>query len=139
VAEVFAGFISGYAMALVCTPLLSLLLLQLRRDSALVARVLPPGASAISVSVLLHGALAMFWTGMGALLGLVLLAMRDSGPALGSPNAPYTLFVAALFVAIGAPLVALLVPLRRVVVPGIVTAILVFGWLTPYLARWSAE
>jgi len=139
VAEVFAGFVSGYAMAVITTPMLSLLLVRLRMESALMSRLLPEGTSAVGLSVLLHGALAMFWTAMGLLLGLVLLLMNDSGSALGSLNGAYTLFVAGLFVAIGAPLFAVLAPLRRQVALAIVVAILVFGWLTPYLAEWSAD
>ena len=137
-AEVFAGFVTGYAMAVITTPLLSVWLVRLRMESALMARRLPEGASAVSMSLILHGALALFWTGVGLLLGLVLLGMRGAGEALGSLNAPYTLFVAGMFVALGAPLVVLLPPLRRVTLPGILLAILVFGWLTPYLAQWSS-
>jgi hypothetical protein len=137
VAEVFAGFITGYCMALVTTPLLSVLLVKLRMESALMARILPAGSNAVSVSVLLHGALALFWTGVGLVLGLVLFGMRDAGEALGSLNGPYTLFVAGLFVAIGAPLVILLPTLRRVTLGVIVLAIIAFGWLMPYLAEWS--
>lgn len=136
-AEVFAGFVSGYAMALLTTPLLSVWLVRLRVESELVGRLLPPGVGAVSLSVLLHGALVLFWTGIGMLLGLVLLAMRDAGAALGSLNAAYTLFVGGLFLAIGAPLVALLAPLRRILATGTVLAILLFGWLMPYLADWS--
>lgn len=136
-AEVFAGFITGYGMAVLTTPLMSIWLVRLRLESVLMARLLPEGASAVSISVILHGALAMFWTGVGLVLGMVLLGMRDAGEALGSLNGPYTLFVAGLFVALGAPLVAVLPALRRVTVSGIVVAILVFGWLTPYLAEWS--
>jgi hypothetical protein len=138
VAEIFAGFVTGYAMAVITTPLLSIWLLRLRLQSALMARLLPQGASAISMSLILHGALAGFWTGIGLLLGLVLLGMRGGGEALGSLNGPYTLFVAALFVAIGAPLVMILVPLRRLTLTGLVLAIAAFGWLTPYLAEWSS-
>ncbi len=137
-AEVFAGFVTGYAMAVITTPLLSVWLVRLRMESALMARLLPEGASAVSMSLILHGALALFWTGVGLLLGLVLLGMRGAGEALGSLNAPYTLFVAGMFVALGAPLVVLLPPLRRVTLRGILLAILVFGWLTPYLAQWSS-
>jgi hypothetical protein len=136
-AEVFAGFVTGYAMALLSTPLLSLGLVKLRLESALMARLVPEGANAVSMSVILHGALAIFWTGIGLLLGLVLLGMRGSGEALGSLNGPYTLFVAALFVALGAPVVALMPAFRRATVPVLLIAILVFGWLTPYLAEWS--
>jgi hypothetical protein len=136
-AEVFAGFVTGYAIALLSTPLLSLGLVKLRLESALMARLVPEGANAVSMSVILHGALAIFWTGIGLLLGLVLLGMRGSGEALGSLNGPYTLFVAALFVALGAPVVALMPAFRRATVPVLLIAILVFGWLTPYLAEWS--
>jgi hypothetical protein len=137
VAEVFAGFVTGYAMAVLATPFLSIWLIRLRLESALMARLLPEGTNAVSMSVILHGALAMFWTAIGLILGLVLFGMRGAGEAAGSLNGAYTLFVAGLFVALGAPLVALLPPLRRVTIPGIVVAILVFGWLTPYLAEWS--
>lgn len=136
-AEVFGGFIAGYAMAIITTPLFSIWLFRLRVESELLARLLPAGVGVVSVSVLLHGALIIFWTGMGLVLGLLLLAMRGESGALGSLNAPYTLFVVGLFVAIGAPLVAVLVPLRRGIVMVIVIAVLVFGWLAPYLARWS--
>jgi hypothetical protein len=137
VAEVFAGFVTGYGMALITTPLLSILLVRLRMGSALMSRLLPAGTNAVSISVLLHGALALFWTGVGLVLGLVLLGMRDAGEALGSLNGPYTLFVAALFVAICAPLVILLPPLRRATLAAMVLAIAAFGWLMPYLAEWS--
>ncbi len=136
-AETFAGFVSGYAMAVLTTPMFSFWLVRMRGESELLKRLLPPGVGAVSVSVLLHAALTMFWTGIGLVLGLMLFAMRGEGGALGSINAPYTLFVAGLFVAIGAPLFALIAPLRRFISIGIVVAILVFGWLTPYLARWS--
>ncbi|HWC30147.1 MAG TPA: hypothetical protein VG845_08710 [Dehalococcoidia bacterium] len=135
--EVFAGFVAGYAMAVITTPMLSFLLIRLRLESDLMSRLLPEGTSAVGLSVLLHGALAMTWTALGLLLGLILLAMRDSGEALGSLNGAYTLFVAGLFVAIGAPLFALLAPIRRLIASAVVVAILVFGWLTPYLAHWS--
>lgn len=136
-AEVFAGFVTGYGMAVIWTPFMSIWLVRLRMESALMSRLLPVGASAVSMSVILHGALAMFWTGVGLLLGLVLFGMRGGDEALGSLNAPYTLFVAGLFVALGAPIVALQPPLRRVTVPALALAIFVFGWLTPYLAEWS--
>jgi hypothetical protein len=136
-AEVFAGFLAGYAMAVVSTPLLSVLLLRLRAESPSLERVLPVGVSAVGVSVLLHGALTMVWTALGLVLGMTLLAMEGAGGALGSLNGPFTLFVAGLFLALGAPLFALLVPLRRLIALTLVAAVLVFGWLMPYLAEWS--
>jgi hypothetical protein len=136
-AEVFAGFLAGYAMAVVSTPLLSVLLLRLRAESPALERVLPLGVSAVGVSVLLHGALTMVWTALGLVLGMTLLAMEGAGGALGSLNGPFTLFVAGLFLALGAPLFALLVPVRRLIALTLVAAVLLFGWLMPYLAEWS--
>jgi len=136
-AEVFAGFVAGYGLAIVTTPLLSVWLLRLRAEGGLLARLLPEGSSAVGVSLLLHGALAMFWTGLGLALGLVLFAMRDAGAALGSRNGPFTLFVAGLLLALAAPLFAVLVRLRALIAAMFVAALIVFGWLTPYLAEWS--
>jgi hypothetical protein len=138
VAEVFAGFVSGYGLAVITTPVMSLWLVRMRMESDLMSRLLPAGTNAVSLSVLLHTGLALFWTAIGILLGLVLLGMRGAAEALGSLNAPYTLFVAAIFVMLGAPVVAVLPQLRRLTLPGIVLAIAVFGWLTPYLAEWSS-
>jgi hypothetical protein len=136
-AEVFAGFLAGYAMAVVSTPPLSVLLLRLRAESPALERVFPVGVSAVGVSVLLHGALTMVWTALGLVLGMTLLAMEGAGGALGSLNGPFTLFVAGLFLALGAPLFALLVPVRRLIALTLVAAVLLFGWLMPYLAEWS--
>jgi hypothetical protein len=136
-AEVFAGFLAGYAMAVLSTPLLSVLLLRLRAESPALERVLPVGVSAVGVSVLLHGALTMVWTALGLVLGMILLAMESAGGALGSLNWPFTLFVAGLFLALGAPLFALLAPVRRLIGLTLVAAVLLFGWLMPYLAEWS--
>jgi hypothetical protein len=136
-AEVFAGFLGGYAMAVLSTPLLSVLLLRLRAESPALERVLPVGVSAVGVSVLLHGALTMVWTALGLVLGMILLAMEGAGGALGSLNWPFTLFAAGLFLGLGAPLFALLVPLRRLIALTLVAAVLVFGWVMPYLAEWS--
>jgi hypothetical protein len=137
VGEVFAGFVCGYILALVSTPLLAMVLLRLRSGSELFARLLPPGVSALSLSVLLHGALFMFWTAVGILLGLILLAMEDAGAAAGSRNAAYSLFVAGLVLALAAPVVIAVRPLRQMGLVCAVAALVVFGWLMPYMAEWS--
>ena len=136
-AEVFAGFVAGYSLALVSTPLLSLLLLRLRTGSEVLARLLPAGVNPVGVSVLLHGALAMFFTGVGLVLGLLLLAMRDEAGAAGSRNAPFTLLVASLVLAFSAPFVAFAGPLRPYILGFALLTLAVFGWLMPYLADWS--
>jgi hypothetical protein len=137
VAEVFAGFVAGYALALLTTPLMALSLLRLRTGDNLLARLWPPDASMAAVSMIIHGLLTFTLTGIGIILGLILLAMKDGGGAAGSLNGPYTLFVAAMTLAVFAPVVALLVPLRRQVILYALLVLLVFGWLMPYLAEWS--
>ena len=137
-AEVFAGFVCGYVLALISTPLLAVLLLRMRADSETLARLLPPGVSAMGLGVLLHMALFFFWTAIGILLGLTLLAMGDAADALGSLNLAFSLFVVAVVVAITAPVVIVVAPIRRVALAGAIAAVLVFGWLMPYMAEWSA-
>jgi hypothetical protein len=136
-AEVFAGFVCGYLLALLTAPLLALHLFRARASDGLVARMLPVGTSPIALVVVLHGVLFLLWTGAGLILGMVLFAMRDSGGALGSPNGPFTLFVAALTLMLASPFVVVMARLREVVVPMAVAALLVFGWLMPHLAGWT--
>jgi hypothetical protein len=137
VSEVFAGFVCGYALALLSTPLLAILLIQLRARSELLARLLPANASAMSVGVLLHGAMFLFWTALGILLGLVLLAMGDSAGAFGSTNPPFSLFVVGLAVAISAPVAFAAPRLRTAALTGVVLFVLLFGWLMPHMAGWT--
>jgi hypothetical protein len=137
VAQVFAGFVAGYGLALISTPLFSIFLLRLRAGSATVARILPPDVPVVGVSVLLHGALVLFWTGVGLVLGIILFAMRDADGAVGSLNGPFTLLVASLVLAVAAPLVALAAALRQIVIISALLALLIYGWLMPYLAEWS--
>ncbi len=136
-AEVFAGFVAGYILALLSTPLLAITLLRLRAAGGLVARIFPAGVSALSLGVLLHGALFLFWTGLGIVLGLVLLAVGNAEGALGSANGPFSLLVVALVFALVAPLAIAVPSLRRAAVACALCAVAVFGWLMPYLARWS--
>ncbi|HLF72056.1 MAG TPA: hypothetical protein VI759_07900 [Dehalococcoidia bacterium] len=135
-AEVFGGFVSGYILALLSTAPVAVGIFRLRAHNDLLARVVPE-ASVIQFSVVLHGALFLFWTLIGLVLGLVLLAMNDSDGALGSANAPFTLFVAALTLAVVAPLFAVVAPARRYILAAALIVLLTFGWLMPWLAEWS--
>ena len=137
-AEVFSGFVAGYTLALLSTPVLAFTLLRLRGSSPLLERLLPPGVSAIGVSVILHGALFFVWSALGIVFGLVLLAMADEGDAAGSRNAPYTLFVIGLTAALLSPIAIAVRPVRIATLTCAVLMVLVFGWLMPYMAAWSA-
>jgi hypothetical protein len=135
--EVFAGFVAGYTMALLSTPVVAISIVRLRATSPLLARLFPAGISATPLAIILHGALFLVWTALGIVLGLMLLAMRDAGGALGSLNGAFTLFVVALTLAIIAPIAVVLRRVRLATLLAALTIVLVFGWLMPYLADWS--
>jgi hypothetical protein len=136
-AEVFAGFVCGFFLSAVSAPLFAAALLRMRATSPALARMLPAGVNAVSVTMVLHFALVFFWTGIGLIFGLVLLAMAGGRAALGTANAPYTLFVFSIVLALSAPVALLIVPWRRGIVLGGLAAFLVFGYLMPYMAEWS--
>ena len=136
--EVCAGFICGYALALILTPTLAYTLLQVRASNGFLARMLPPGTSATGLAAILHFGLFFACTGLGLILGMLLLAMDGAGAALGSPNGPFTLFVFGLILAIVAPVFVLVRPLRTITAANALVAILGFGWLMPYMAQWGA-
>lgn len=136
-AEVFAGFVAGYGLALLTTPILAYLLFRVRAGSELLMRLFPSEAPMVAVAMLIHGALTFVLTALGIVFGLVLLAMEGAEGAIGSPNWPFTLFVAALTLAGVAPIFALLRPLRRGIAGYSVLFVAIFGWLMPYLADWS--
>jgi hypothetical protein len=137
VAEVFAGFVAGYGLALITTPILAWMMFRVRASSELLTRMFPREAPLVAVAMLLHGMLTFALTLLGLILGLVLLAMKDADGALGSLNWPFTLFVAALTLAGVAPVFAIFWPFRVAIAAYTVLFVAVFGWLMPYLAEWS--
>ena len=137
--EAFAGFICGYAMALVLTPALAYTLLKLRAGNGVLAKLLPAGTSATGLAAILHMGLFFACTGLGMIFGLVLLAMDGAGSALGSPNAPYTLFVFGTVLALVAPIFVLMRELRPITAANALLAVAVFGWLMPYMAQWAPQ
>jgi hypothetical protein len=137
VGEVFAGFVCGYVLALASTPLLALLFVRLSASNELMQRLFPAGASTLSLGVILHGALFFFWTAVGIVLGLVLLAMEDAGAVAGSPNGAFTLFVAGLTLAVVAPIAVISARIRPAALLGALLVVAVFGWLMPHMAGWS--
>jgi hypothetical protein len=135
--QVFAGLVCGYLLAFAGAPALAIGLTRLRTSSALLQRLMPVGTPVVSLVVLLHGGLIMACTGTGILLGLLLLAMKDAGEALGSPNIAFTLFVFGGTVAVFAPFAFVLARFRAQVVAAALVVLVVFGWLMPYVAQWG--
>ncbi|MGE0059195.1 MAG: hypothetical protein AB7T32_14540 [Dehalococcoidia bacterium] len=137
-AEVFAGFTCGFFLSLITAPVVAITLLRMRTNSALLARLLPENVNPVAVMVVLQLGLVFFWTGLGFILGLLLLAMDGLGEsAAGLKNPPYTLLVLSIVLAFSGPLALLISSWWRQIIAGAVLTFLVFGALMPYMAEWS--
>jgi uncharacterized membrane protein YphA (DoxX/SURF4 family) len=137
-AEVFAGFTCGFFLSLLSAPVAAITLLRMRAGNPLLARMLPEGSNAVAVTVVLQVGLVFFWTGLGFIFGLLLLAMDGLGEsAPGLKNPPYTLLVLSVVLAFAGPLALLISSWWRQIVAGAVATFLVFGALLPYMAEWS--
>ena len=135
-AEVFAGFVCGYGLALLVTPIAAVALVRARVRSETLQRLAPEGTSLVAISVILHGFALLALTAAGILLGLLLYGLEDRSPegGLGSPNQPFTMFVLiATAIAVG-PLAAVLPRLRLSLLAGGLVFAGCFGWLMPYLS-----
>lgn len=135
-AEVFAGVVCGYAVALVVTPLGAIALLRARAGSTTISRLMPEGTNLVALSIVLHMFVFLTFTAIGMVFGMLLNGLDSSSPAsgLGSPNRAYTLLVLAI-VAIAVLPLAIAVPRLRA--PLLVSGVLfagVFGWAMPQLA-----
>jgi hypothetical protein len=138
VGEVFAGFVCGFFLSVLSAPLLAYLLLQMRGSSPVMARMLPEGTNTVALAMTVQFALFFFWTGLGIILGLILLAMDGAtGSALGMRNPAFTLVVFSAAFGLSAPF-ALLVSAwwKQIVFVGVASFVL-FGFLMPYMADWS--
>ncbi len=140
-AEVFAGFVCGYGLSLLLTPVAAIALVRARLTSPLLRQVVPEGTSLIAVSIVLHLFAILALTALGMVLGLVLFGLENRSPAggLGSPNRVFTAFILALSAIAVAPLaIALPRPRLPLLSGGLVFAV-VFGWIMPYLSLVGPE
>lgn len=135
-AEVLAGIVCGYVLALTVTPLAAITMIRMRVHSEWLRRVVPPETPLLAWSLVLHSFWFLVLTGIGLVLGLLLYGLEDSHPAggLGSPNAAFTIVV-ILTSAIAVLPIALVLPRWRtpLLAGGLVFA-LTFGWIMPYLS-----
>ena len=137
--EVFAGFICGYGLALVSAPLLAFALLRLRPRLPLLARAVPEQVPVVALTVVLFSFTFLVWTGLGIVLGLILMAFEDRMPegGLGSPSLGFTLLIIFTTAVAFTPVAVMLRSRRRYVIASAVVFLGVFGWLMPYLAQWG--
>ena len=138
-AEVFAGFVVGYALALALSPVAAIALVRSNERTGFAQRVAPEGTNVVALSVVLHFAAMIVLTAVGLILGMALGGLEDRRPdgGLGSPNVAYTLIVVALTAVIIIPTIA--VPsIRRIALVGAVIFVIAFGWAVPWLAQLGA-
>jgi len=137
VAEVFSGFVCGYAIALIATPAAALALVRARVESAALRRIFPPEAPLVTVSLFLHILWFFLFTAVGMLFGLALHGFERRHPAggIGSPNALFTIVVLAITTIAILPPAVLLPRWRAPLIAGGTVFAVTFGWVMPYLAQ----
>jgi hypothetical protein len=135
--EVFAGFVTGYIMALIFTGLVALMLVQARSRFPYLAQAIAANISAVALTVPISLIAFLLWTAIGMLLGLLYRYTLEEAPGggLGSPNILYTLLIISFA---GLTLTGAVAAFRRL--PWQVAAIglsfiALFGWVLPRLAQ----
>jgi hypothetical protein len=135
--EAFAGFVTGYCMALIFTGLAALMLVEARSRIPFLAKAIAPNISAIALTVPISLVAFLLWTAIGMFLGLLYRYTLEEAPGggLGSPNLLYTVLIISFG---GLTLTAIVAAFRRL--PWQVAAmglsfIALFGWVLPRLAQ----
>jgi hypothetical protein len=135
VAEVFAGFVVGFALSMLAAPISAVALVRSNDRTGFAQRVAPEGTNVVALSVVIHFAAMIVLTGVGLALGMALAAIDARRPdgGLGSPNVAYTLLVLAFTAAAVIPALAVPAARRYALIGGALFA-LSFGWAMPWLA-----
>ena len=138
-AQVFAGFVVGYALALLFAPIGAVAIVRSNDRSGLAQRVAPPGTNVVALGVLLLFAAIIVLTAIGIVLGMALAGIDSRRPdgGLGSPNLVYTVLVMALTAVLVIPAFAL-PALRRPALIAALVFVVAFGWAMPWLAELGA-
>jgi hypothetical protein len=137
VAEVFSGFVVGYAFSLLFTGVAAVMLIEARGRVPYLAKAIAPNIGAVQLAVPISILAFLAWTLVGLLLGLAYRGARLNlaGGGLGSPNWPFTL---AMLVATVVFLAIVLYAWRRVPWRVLLMALAfagMFGWGMPHLAE----
>ncbi|MGQ9572842.1 MAG: hypothetical protein ACUVV3_06625 [Dehalococcoidia bacterium] len=136
-AEVFAGFVTGYIMALIFSGLAALMIADARSRLPYLAKAIAPNISAVALAVPISMIAFLLWTAVGMFLGLLYRYTVDEarGGGLGSPNLLYTLLVISFAGLILAGIVAAFRRLPWQVAALGLSFIALFGWVLPRLAQ----
>ena len=133
-AEVFAGFVVGFALSIIVAPAAAIALIRSNHETGFAQRVAPPGTNILALTMFIHFLAFLLLTALGLIFGMLLVAIEERRPnsGLGSPNLIYTIMVLALCAVVAIPLIV--VPWRRYAIAGAILAALLFGWAIPWLA-----
>ena len=136
-AEVFSGFILGYAVSLVFTAVAAVAVVDARSRVPYLAKAIAPNINAVMLAVPISIVAFLFWTMAGMVLGLLYRGALDHlpGAGLGSPNWAFTLGVLLFTLTV---LAAVFYAWQRL--PWLVAALGalfggLFGWALPYMAK----
>ncbi len=136
-AEVFSGFVLGYAMSLVFTAVAAVMVVDARSRVPYLARAIAPNINAAMLAVPISLIAFLVWTMVGMILGLLYRGALDHlpGAGLGSPNWSYTLGVLLFTLAV---LAVVFYGWQRLPWPAAALGALfagLFGWALPYMAK----
>ncbi len=136
-AEVFSGFVVGYAFSLLFTAVTAVMVIEARSNVPYLSKAIAPNINAVQLAVPISILAFLVWTLVGLLLGALYRAARLNlaGGGLGSPNWPFTL---AVLLAAVAFLAIVYYAWRRLRWPVVLTAAAfagMFGWAMPHLAE----
>lgn len=138
-AEIMAGFVCGFALSIIATPIAAIAIVRARMTSPLMRQMAPEGTSLIAISVVISLFIVLTFTAIGLLFGLLLAGIESSNPAggLGSPNRVFTAFILIATTIAVLPLSVVSGRLRVPLLASGLVFIASFGWFMPYLASWS--
>lgn len=136
-AEVFSGFVVGYAFSLLFTAVAAVTVIEARGRVPYLAKAIARNIGALQLAVPISILAFLVWTMVGLFLGLMYRAARLNlaGGGLGSPNWPFTLAVVMATVAF---LALVYYAWRRVSWRVLLTALAfvgMFAWGMPHLAE----
>ncbi len=136
-AELFSGFVVGYAFSLLFTAVAAVMIIEARSDLPYLAKAIAPNISAIQLAVPVSLLAFLWWTLAGLLLGSLYRAARLNlaGGGLGSPNWPFTLAVLLAALAFLGVVYYAWRRVRRSVLLTTVAFVGMFGWGMPHLAE----
>lgn len=134
-AEVFAGFVVGYALAILVSPVAAIALVRSNDRTGFAQQIAPEGTNIVALSMVVHLAAMIVLTAIGLVLGMALAGIETRRPdgGMGSPNVVYTVLVVALTASLVIPALAI-APIRRYAIVFAFAFVTLFGWAMPWLA-----